>query len=417
MASQMRLGGRTELRPARSSTAFTSQRPVAAPRVVRSVTVAANKRKDAAPLLPAGAAAAVTLLAAGQAVAETVTPSGTGIPTAGPTVSVDSAVNSVIDAVKAAGGVVQQGLDVAGVGAQYAKEAVDKAAPYVKTAADTVSPYVKTAVDTVKDVAGPALRQAQPTLQSSIGDAQKLLQQQGLDTNAVQSAGREASQQASGAFEIVRPTLNRVVDFVSSTPAPLLAEYALGGLVAYWLAPPVLRLLGGGLRGYAGDVSAPAALDLVATRRNTFIVDLRSEREKESGGVLDVPGGAARLIELEYAAVEDRKLRSQLRNVSQLELQVTSMEVASLKKIGKGSTVLLIDRNGSQAKAVAKQLSARGFRRVFVVSGGFAGWTNAKLRVKPSGRVGRVEVLPPVFGTISRNIGGGSNRKALPSGR
>ena len=43
-------------------------------------------------------------------------------------------------------------------------------------------------------------------------------------------------------------------------------------------------------------------------------------REKESGGALDVPG-FGKLIELEYAQVADRKLRGQLRNVSNLELQ------------------------------------------------------------------------------------------------
>ena len=49
------------------------------------------------------------------------------------------------------------------------------------------------------------------------------------------------------------------------------------------------------------------------------------------------------------------------------------MEVAALKKIGKGSTLLLMDRNGGQSKAVAKQLKAAGFKRTFVVSNGFNG--------------------------------------------
>lgn len=49
------------------------------------------------------------------------------------------------------------------------------------------------------------------------------------------------------------------------------------------------------------------------------------------------------------------------------------MEVAALKKIGKGSTLLLMDRNGGQSKAVAKQLKAGGFKRAFVVSNGFNG--------------------------------------------
>lgn len=123
-----------------------------------------------------------------------------------------------------------------------------------------------------------------------------------------------------------RPVLSRVVSFVRTTEPALLAEYAVGGIAAYYLvgvppqpsirflwsaaqgcpahsrirvvllscyggggvgasqlcaclqAPPLLRLVFGGLRGYAGDVSPPAALDLVSTRGNTFIIDLRSSR-------------------------------------------------------------------------------------------------------------------------------------------
>jgi rhodanese-related sulfurtransferase len=52
---------------------------------------------------------------------------------------------------------------------------------------------------------------------------------------------------------------------------------------------------------------------------------------------------------------------------------VTVEEVASLKRVGKGSTLLLLDGRGGQAKAVAKALARKGFRRAFVVSGGFKG--------------------------------------------
>ena len=40
----------------------------------------------------------------------------------------------------------------------------------------------------------------------------------------------------------------------------------------------------------------------------------------------------------------------------------------------------------------------------------YSGWTNNKLRVKPSSSVSRVEVLSPLsnaFGTVSRTVGGG----------
>lgn len=412
MQLSMRLGNTPDLRASRPQLCRSRQ---SAPREARLAVVQAATRPDARKALPVSA---VVLASGSQAVAASV-PDGTGVPAAAgiPGVdagAVDSAVNQLIEAVKAAGGAVKQGLDVAGTGAQKAKEAVDVASPYVRSATDAVAPYAKTAADTIRDVAGPAFRNAQPSLQSSLSDAQKLLQQQGLDTNAVT---RSASTQASGILSQVKPVVGGAVQFVQTTPPGLLAEYALGGLAAWFLGPSLLGLVFGGLRGYAGDVSAPAALDLVATRGNTFIIDLRTDREKESGGALDVPG-FGKLIELEYAQVADRKLRGQLRNVSNLELQVTSMEVAALKKIGKGSTLLLMDRNGGQSKAVAKQLKAGGFKRAFVVSNGFNGWTAAKLRVKPSSSVSRVEVLPAVS-NITRALGRTTTagRRALPSGR
>ena len=40
------------------------------------------------------------------------------------------------------------------------------------------------------------------------------------------------------------------------------------------------------------------------------------------------------------------------------------MQIAALKRIGKGSTVLLLDKNGGTAKAIARELAGRGFRKV-----------------------------------------------------
>ena len=50
---------------------------------------------------------------------------------------------------------------------------------------------------------------------------------------------------------------------------------------------------------------------------------------QESAGSPDLPN-SGRLIELEYASMEDRKLRSQLRNVSALELQVRHFPLRAL---------------------------------------------------------------------------------------
>jgi rhodanese-related sulfurtransferase len=106
--------------------------------------------------------------------------------------------------------------------------------------------------------------------------------------------------------------------------------------------------------------------------------------------------------------------------------QVTVLSIAALKKVSKGTKILLLDRNGGQSKAVAKELAKKGFKKVcgfltrnysfvmqlppaispailcgslvsnsmwlwmlqvFVVSNGFSGWTSSKLQTKFSSSV------------------------------
>ncbi len=67
--------------------------------------------------------------------------------------------------------------------------------------------------------------------------------------------------------------------------------------------------------------------------------------------------------------------------------QVTVLQIAALKKVARGTRILLLDRNGGAAKAIARELSRRGFRRTYVVQGGFSNWTSSKLQTKLSGSV------------------------------
>lgn len=51
---------------------------------------------------------------------------------------------------------------------------------------------------------------------------------------------------------------------------------------------------------------------------------------------------------------------------------MTALQIAALKRLGKGNKILVLDRSGgSTAKAVARALAERGFGRVFVIKGGF----------------------------------------------
>ena len=56
-----------------------------------------------------------------------------------------------------------------------------------------------------------------------------------------------------------------------------------------------------------------------------------------------------------------------LETVDVLLLQVTALQIASLKRVGKRTQVMLLAKNGSTAKAIAKELGRKGFKKVRVI--------------------------------------------------
>ena len=86
--------------------------------------------------------------------------------------------------------------------------------------------------------------------------------------------------------------------------------------------PSLLKVLFRAVRGYRGGITPAAALDSVCNEGNTVLVDIRTEREKGTSGVPDIPN-SGRLVSVEYASIADRKLRGQLRNAGDIERQAS----------------------------------------------------------------------------------------------
>lgn len=57
----------------------------------------------------------------------------------------------------------------------------------------------------------------------------------------------------------------------------LLAEYGLGAVALYYLTPALLGGFVGSLRGFAGEVTAAQALDLLASDGSALLIDIRTE--------------------------------------------------------------------------------------------------------------------------------------------
>lgn len=291
--------------------------------------------------------------------------------------TVDSAVEAVINGVKVAGGFVKSGVSAVETGIDIVKQGVEIATPVVKQGVDYVSPYVSEAYEAAASAAMPAIKASLPALNEAISSS-------GLPISETTSA---VAKTADEAISVASPVLSEAAAYVSTADPLVLGEYALGAAAFLYLAPSIFGMMGGMLRGYAGELNAAAAQDAIVNN-NAVLVDVRTFKEKEASGVPDLPSAASsKVFEVEFATTEDRKLRSSLRDANALEAQVTALQIAALKKINKGSTLVLLDRYGSTAGTVAKELSAKGFSKVYVLSGGFdgrGGWVASKLQIKPS---------------------------------
>lgn len=294
--------------------------------------------------------------------------------------SVDTTINTVIGAVRATGELVKSGITGVQAGVQVLKEGYEVAAPVIKQGYDVVLPVVTQAAKTAGDLAAPAIQSAAPALSNTVRD---IVGGSGVDLSSASSAVSSGLKTASAAATTATPVVNGLVNLLTTTDPTTLGEVALGAVAIFYLAPG----LAGVFKGYKGELSAASALDAVVTEPNVVLVDIRSYKEKESSGVPDVPGSASsKVIEVEFAALEDKRLRSQLKDPNFIEAQTTALQISSLKRIGKGTKVLLLDRYGNNATAVAKELAKKGYGQVFLVSGGFdgrAGWIQSKLQIKP----------------------------------
>ena len=63
-------------------------------------------------------------------------------------------------------------------------------------------------------------------------------------------------------------------------------------------------------------------------------------------------------------------------------MQITALEIQALKRVSKGSTIILLDKSGNTAKSVAQELCKLGFNSVYTVTGGFSGWIASKLQIR-----------------------------------
>eukprot|EP00243_Klebsormidium_subtile_P004322 TRINITY_DN18294_c0_g1_i1.p1 TRINITY_DN18294_c0_g1~~TRINITY_DN18294_c0_g1_i1.p1 ORF type:complete len:444 (-),score=114.02 TRINITY_DN18294_c0_g1_i1:363-1610(-) len=316
--------------------------------------------------------------------------------------------------------VSEQVTSGAKVGYETVADAVDKLVKFAKPAVETAAPVVS-------EYTEKALNAATPLAMDAAKEAKKALESAGIDTSAAGQYVKTATNIAGTAADTVTSAAKSASPFALSALETTLAQQptvlaaGAGGLVLlYLLAPSLVGGLGQAFRGYAGDVTAAQALDLLTSADYTLI-DLRTEREKSKSGTPSLPRNAqSKLIPVPNEEFDDRKLRNQLRNAGRVEAEVAAIKISNLKRLGKGSKIILLDQSGNVSKTVARFLAKSGFSKVFVVSSGFDGsngWAQSKLGIDEYNQSG-FEILNP--GRVISNTGlfggGGTTTKGTKKG-
>lgn len=312
---------------------------------------------------------------------------------------VDGAVNATVNSVKAAGELLKGAFTGLESFANSASETYQKLSPSISAAVDKAVPVVKQGYSELNKVAGPTISKAVPAIQDS---ASKLLKESGVDIDTVNKTTTGASKVATEAVGKATPLLTKVFNFLTTSDPQTLGKTGLALVATYYFFPFFLRAAFNSLRGYSGELSPAKAVDFVTGMDSACIVDIRSVKEKSATGVPDVPSSArGRFIELEQASI-DRRLRGQLRSADAVETRITALEIQALKRVSKGSTIMLLDKTGgSAAKDTAKELARLGFRKVYVITGGFNGWQASKLQIKAPVPGMQSNVMSNIIGTIS----------------
>lgn len=287
---------------------------------------------------------------------------------------------------------------------------------------NALKPGIEAALPIVQQAGEEALKIASPAISEASKKAQEALQSSGVDTEPVITAAKtvaDAAQQTTKVIDVAKPIASSTVETISSSDPTLIAGTAGALFVAYLLIPPIWSAISFNFRGYKGDLTPAQTLDLISTQ-NYVLIDIRSEKDKDKTGIPRLPSSAKNRVVAIPLEELPSKLKGQVRNVKKLEAEIVALKISFLKKINKGSNIVILDSYSDVAKIAGRTLTSLGFKNTWIVADGFSGnrgWLQSRLGTD-SYNFSFAEVLSPSrvipaavrsFGTTSQ-----SRTKLLP---
>ncbi|CAJ1944294.1 unnamed protein product [Sphenostylis stenocarpa] len=261
---------------------------------------------------------------------------------------------------------------------------LDTAQRVAEVIGNALKPGIETALPFVQQAGEEALKIASPAISEASKKAQEALQSSGVDTQPVITAAKtvvDAAQQTTKVIDVAKPIASSTVETISSSDPTVIAGTAGALFVAYLLIPPIWSVISFNLRGYKGDLTPAQALDLISAQ-NYVLIDIRSEKDKDNTGIPRLPSSAKnRMVAIPLEDLPS-KLRGQVKNVKKLEAEIVALKISYLKKINKGTNVVILDSYSDVAKTVGRTLTSLGFKNTWIVADGFSGnkgWLQSRL--------------------------------------
>ncbi|KAL6281519.1 hypothetical protein ACE6H2_018400 [Prunus campanulata] len=291
---------------------------------------------------------------------------------------------------------------------------------------NAVKPGIDVALPIAKQAGEQALKIASPAISEVSKKAQEAIQSSGFDTQPVLGAAKtvaDAAGQTTKVIEEAKPIASSTIQTISSADPIVIVGSAGALFLTYLLLPPIWSALSFSLRGYKGSLTPAQTLDLISTK-NYLLIDIRPEKDKDKAGIPRLPSSAkSKMIAIPLEELPS-KLRGLVRNTKKVEAEIAALKISYLKRVNKGSNIVILDSYSDSGKMVARALTSLGFKNSWTVADGFSGskgWLQSRLGAD-SYNLSFAEVLSPSrvipagvrrFGT-SGSTAAQSGRKLLP---
>lgn len=273
-----------------------------------------------------------------------------------------------------------------------------KVVDIIKALSETLKPGVDAALPVLQSASEEALKVVSPVVSDASKQAKEALQSAGVDPSPAITVAKtvvDAAGQTAKIVEGAKPIASATIEKITSDPSVIVVS--AGALfIAYLLVPPIWSVISFGLRGYKGNLSPAQVLDLISTQ-NHVIIDIRSEKDKNKAGTPRLPSNAkSKLIPIPLEDLPS-KIKGMVRNPKKAQADIAALKISYLKRISKGSNIIIMDSYCDEAKIVAKTLTSLGFNNCWIMTDGFSGgkgWLQSRLGAD-SYNVSIAEVLSP----------------------